>query len=139
MSDDAPSGMRWASTEAGPVLVKVKNKAPEGSLKKRCRAAFEDWKAHNPAVPARLLKYSVGNFKSEKGQVYALGTPGTGDILIGLCGTCLMVETKSLNGRMRAVQTRMHVDWEMTGNPYAQVRTVAEFIAELDRIVASRR
>ena len=131
--------MRWASGEYGPMLVKVKRKAPEGSLKKRCRVAYEQWKLHNPNVPTRLLKYSVGTFKSEAGQPYALGTPGTGDILVAICGTCLMVETKSLTGRARDTQVAMRADWEATGNPYVMPRTTAEFIAELDHIVAMRR
>lgn len=138
MSDAAPPGMRWASTEAGPVLVPVKRKAPEASLKKQCRAAFEAWKRQHPGIPVRLLKYSAGNFKSEGGQVYALGTPGTGDILVGICGTCLMVETKSLTGRARDTQVAMRADWEATGNPYVMPRTAAEFIDALTQIAAQR-
>ena len=139
MSDnEAPAGYRWASTEAGPVLVKTKRKAPEASLKKRCRAAYEQWKLQNPSIRCRLLIYSAGNLKSEKGQVYAIGTPGTGDILVGICGTCLMVETKSLSGRARDTQLAMKVDWEATGNPYVMVRTVVEFTDALTQIAAQR-
>jgi hypothetical protein len=136
MDDNTPPGMRWASTEAGPVLVKARRKAPEGSLKKRCRVAFEKWKLQHPDVPVRLLKYSVGTFKSEAGKPYALGTPGTGDILVGICGTCLMVETKSLTGRARDTQIAMRADWEATGNPYVMPRTAAEFTDALTQIAA---
>ena len=129
--------MPYVATEYGPVWKDEKPRksgtTPEGKLKADCRKALSNWK-HKTGVYAKLLKYSGGAMQSEAGQHYAIGTTGVGDMLIGLCGTTLMVETKIHPRKQSPAQVEMQRDWERTKQPYALVYSVAEFVAALDRV-----
>jgi hypothetical protein len=129
---------RYIATEYGPVWKPGKPKkrmTPEGSLKKRCRQAYKAWKLDHPDVPCRMLKYSVGDFQAGDGRHYALGTVGTGDMLIGICSTCLMVETKIRGRGQSSSQIKMQEDWQATGNKYALVYEPIDLINALNDIV----
>jgi hypothetical protein len=142
MDDITPPGMRWASTEAGRVLVPAKSKrsgmTPEGKLKKACREALSNWK-HRTGIYAKLISYSVGRFQTPDGQrSYKLGTDGTGDMLIGVLGTTLMVETKAPGKKQSVIQLSMQADWEKTGQRYVVVHRPTDLTDALDQIAAQK-
>lgn len=134
--------MRWANTEMGRALVPAKSSrsktTPEGRLKKACREALANWK-HRTGIYAKLISYSVGHFTSTDGErKYKLGTDGTGDMLIGILGTTLMVETKVPGKTQSETQIAMQEDWERTGQPYALVYKPTDLTDALDQIAAQR-
>ena len=132
---------RWAVTEMGRVWVPAKSgrkTTPEGKLKKACREALANWK-HRTGIYAKLISYSVGHFKTGDGQRnYKLGTDGTGDMLIGVLGCTLMVETKVPGRKQSPSQSDMQRDWEKTGQPYALVYRPSDLTDALDQIAAQR-
>jgi hypothetical protein len=138
--DQNESDGRWVATEFGPVWktgkpVK-KGLTPEGKLKKACREALSNWK-HRTGIYAKLISYSVGHFKTRDGaRSYKLGTDGTGDMLIGLLGCTLMVETKVPGRSQSESQKEMQADWERTGQPYALVYKPTDLTDALDQIAA---
>lgn len=133
---------RWVQTELGPVWrpssKRKKGQTPEGKLKKACREALSNWK-HRTGIYAKLISYSVGHFKTSDGaRSYKIGTDGTGDMLIGLLGCTLMVETKVPGRAQSQTQKEMEADWRRTGQPYALVYRPTDLTDALDQIAAQR-
>lgn len=133
-------GFQWARNEFGWCQERVPTKkgTPEGRLKKSCREALSNWK-HRTGIYAKLISYSVGHFKTRDGsRSYKLGTDGTGDMLIGVLGTTLMVETKIPGRKQSETQRDMERDWRATGQPYALVYKPQDLLDALDQIAAQR-
>lgn len=133
---------KFVNTELGPVWKPASKKrsgmTPEGKLKKACREALSNWK-HRTGIYAKLISYSVGHFKTGDGQrSYRLGTDGTGDMLIGVLGTTLMVETKVPGKKQSQSQIDMQADWERTGQPYVVVYKPTDLTDALTQIAAQR-
>ena len=149
MNDDTPTepprpGHRWARSDYGggawiEEKIPGKKTTPEGELKKRIYKAYKEWKLRNPRIAVRWLKYSVGKFMTVDGQrEYYLGTPGVSDIMIGICGTCLMVEAKVAPRKQSKNQIRMQATWCATGNAYVLAYKPYQVTDALDQIVAQR-
>lgn len=133
---------KFVNTELGPVWKPGKPRrsgmTPEGKLKKACREALSNWK-HRTGIYAKLISYSVGRFQTPDGQrSYKLGTDGTGDMLIGVLGTTLMVETKAPGKKQSVIQLSMQADWEKTGQAYVVVYKPSDLTDALDQIAAQK-
>jgi hypothetical protein len=135
-------GGRWIETEFGPVWKphtgKRRGPTPHAKLKAAARVALSNWK-HRTGIKAKLLPYFVGKVKTHDGaRSYQVGKTGTGDDLIGLLGTCVMVEYKAGEDRQSPDQRDMQRDWEETGNPYVLVRKPADLTDFLDLLAAEK-
>jgi len=133
---------KFVKTEYGMMPVPVKSSrsgpTPHAKLKSQCRVELANWKRRT-GIKAKLLPYFVGKVQTRDGEhSYQVGKKGTGDDLIGLLGTCLMVEYKAGDDRQSSGQKEMQVDWEETGNPYVLVRKPTDLTDCLTQIAAQR-